>query len=296
LAGENYYLVMLFNVMLLAGSALVIARALQLDSLRYSLVLLANPIVLTSTLSVNKEVIGIATIACLLYAYKNRSRTVWLIGLVVSLLVRWQMTLFVLVLAAVVGRVNPMRSRRALTLLMMLVVLSVLYVSLTDVFQQIRLVLEESAQDYEGSGLFEWLVEKQNAGYYWLIFPLKAAHLLFASGLRLDRLIFPQDFYNDVIQALHSTALLILFVLLLRRHKMRLDNDLIYASLVYLAIFVVSPIYSPRYFLPVYVLWAVAWAARGTGERIFPLPGRSRTKEARRRRAALPSPHRSGAA
>jgi hypothetical protein len=296
LAGENYYLVMLFNVMLLAGSALVIARALQLDSLRYSLVLLANPIVLTSTLSVNKEVIGIATIACLLYAYKNRSRTVWLIGLVVSLLVRWQMTLLVLVLAAVVGRVNPMRSRRALTLLMMLVVLSVLYVSLTDVFQQIRLVLEESAQDYEGSGLFEWLVEKQNAGYYWLIFPLKAAHLLFASGLRLDRLIFPQDFYNDVIQALHSTALLILFVLLLRRHKMRLDNDLIYASLVYLAIFVVSPIYSPRYFLPVYVLWAVAWAARGTGERIFPLPGRSRTKEARRRRAALPSPHRSGAA
>lgn len=292
LTGENYYLVMLFNVTMLAGSALVIARAFNLDTLRYSLALLANPIILTSTLSVNKEVIGIATIACLLYAYRNRSLTVWIIGLVLSLLVRWQMTLFVIALAAAVGRVNPIRSRRALTLLTMLALLSVLYVLLIGVFQQIRLDFEQAAQEYEGSGLFEWLVEMQNAGYYWLVFPLKAAHLLFALGLRLDRLLFPQDYYNDVIQVLHSTTLIVLFVLLLRRRKMRLDDDLVYVSSIYLVIFGISPIYTPRYFLPVYVLWAAVWVAKGTGMSIF--PSARRHQAGRRRRRAMPD--RSGAA
>jgi len=98
LTGENYYFVMLFDVAVLAGSIILLARTLRLDPLRYSLVLLANPVVVSSILSVNKEVLGIATLACMLNAFKTRSLAMSLAAAVLSFLMRWQMTVFVLVL------------------------------------------------------------------------------------------------------------------------------------------------------------------------------------------------------
>jgi len=286
LTGQNYYLVLILNVALFAASTLSISHTLRLDSLRYTLVLLVNPVILTSMLSVNKEVLAIAAIACILRAYRSGSAVAWILGAALCLLVRWQMLLFVIVLAALVGRTNPARAQRALTLVALLVLLSVLYAALADVFEPIRNNFEEAAQEYEGSGLYEWLVAMQNAGYYWLVFPLKAAHLLFGAGLRFDRLFAPTDFYNDVIQLLHSTAMLVLFVLLGRRSLIRLRNDLIYLSALYLALFAISPIYTPRYFLPVYVLWAAVLVGGRNPPALF-RPARP-PRMARRRPRILP--------
>lgn len=272
LTGENYYFVMLFDVAVLAGSIILLARTLRLDPLRYSLVLLANPVVVSSILSVNKEVLGIATLACMLNAFKTRSLAMSLAAAVLSFLMRWQMTVFVLVLVAAVGGLNPIRSRRGATLGVLLLALSMLYLALASAFETIRFNFELGVQDYEGSGLYEWLVHMQDAGYYWLVFPVKAAHLLFGLGLRLDRLLAPVDIYNDCIQLLHSTALLVLFVLLLRQRRFRLENDLIYASAIYLAIFAISPIYAPRYLLPVYVMWAAAAVGSAKPVRLFVSP------------------------
>jgi hypothetical protein len=85
---------------------------------------------------------------------------------------------------------------------------------------------------------------------------VKALHLLFGLGLRFDRLFAPVDIYNDVWQLLHSTATLAVFLLLCLSRRVSLRNDLIYISVIYIVVFSISPIYSPRYFYPVYVLWA----------------------------------------
>lgn len=262
LAGENYYVVMVFNALLLYLSIASISKSLRFDSLRFTLLLLVNPLTVSSLLSVNKEIFSLVFIALLLRAYAAGSVLSWIGAVLVSLLVRWQLTVFLFAFSAALTPLNPLRRNRLLTIVILLVGLSILYLQLAAVFEPIRYTFEQSAAEYEGSGFYEWLQGWQDSGAYWLIFPLKAAHLLFGLGLRFDRLIAPVDIYNDVWQLLHSTMTLVLFIALCKNRAFKLRNDLIYVSVFYVAIFALSPIYSPRYFYPVYVLWAATLAAR----------------------------------
>ena len=263
LTGENYYLVLLLNAVLMFGSIASIARTLGLDSLRLACLLLLNPLTVSSLLAVNKEVLSLVFLALLLHGLASRSLFLLLAAAGVSVLVRWQLALVQILLLVLLplATTQPMGQRRRIVLVSLLVGLSVAYSALLPVFEPIRATFELSVSEYEGSGFYEWLVGWQDAGAYWAVFPLKAAHLLFGLGLRIDRLLAPVNIYNDVWQLLHSTATLLMFVALWRAGRMRLNNDLVFVSAIYVAVFALSPIYSPRYFYPVYVLWAVALAA-----------------------------------
>ncbi len=258
LAGEDYYAILVLNGLLLAFGVTSLARSLQLDAFKLLLVLLVNPMTISSLLSVNKEIISLVFVALLVRAYTTGSIGALLLAAVASVLVRWQLTMVLIVAFLLLCPANPLRSHRHATLLLLLVGFSVAYVQLAAALEPLRINFEEAAEHYEGSGLYERLVSLQNDGWYWAIFPAKAAHLLFGMGLRLDRLFNPTNAYNDFWQLLHSTTLLLLFVALLRARRFTLRNDLVYLSLIYVAVFAITPIYTPRYFYPVYVLWAAA--------------------------------------
>lgn len=259
-AAENYYAVLALNCGLLLYAVLSLARTLRLNAPRLLGLLLLNPITLSSILSVNKEIISLVFIALAVRACVRGSLPTLIAAVLVSFLVRWQLTAFVVTALILCSPTNPFVRRRGATLLLLLVCLSVLYTQLAVVFEPIRLSFEFAAEDYEGSGAYKALIDLQDRGLYWAVFPLKAAHLLFGMGLRLDRLVQPVDMYNDVWQLLHSTSLLIIALVLWRAGRLRLDNDLIYLSLIYVAVFALTPIYTPRYFYPVYVIWALALA------------------------------------
>ncbi len=123
-------------------------------------------------------------------------------------------------------------------------------------------VVERSLMEDEsgGSGLYTVLQGYQEAGLYFLVFPLKALHLLFAKGLKFQELLAPGNIYNDVFVGLHSTMTLVMFLALLWQKKFSMRSDLIYASVVFLAVFCLSPIYAPRYLYPVYVAWVLVLA------------------------------------
>ena len=264
LAGQNYYVVLLINALLLLASISSIAKSLKLDSLRFAALLLINPLTFSSLLSVNKEIMSLVFVALLLKFLATRALWALVAAALISILVRWQLSVFLMTLLMLESPLNPLRHKRVATLSAFLVALSILYGQLAAVLEPIRYAFEQSAAEYEGSGLYEWLQGWQEAGAYWLIFPLKAAHLLFGLGLRFDRLVSPVDIYNDVWQLLHSTMTLVLFFALWRAGRFRLKNDLVYIAVIYVAVFGMSPIYSPRYFYPVYVLWAAALAVRSS--------------------------------
>ena len=285
LTGQNYYFVLFVNVFLMFMALHGLAKAAYQNAFNLLLVLLLDPLTISSLLSVNKEIISLVFFALLFQAYCRKSLLALAAALAVSVLVRWQLTAFLLALAGSTSAWNPLRRHRVLSLAAMLAIISVVYVELAPLFEPVQANFEYAAADYEGSGLFAWLVGLQNEGLYWLIFPLKAAHLLFATGLRMDRLFNPTVIYNDIWQLLHSTATLVLFVLVWRSGRLRLRNDFIYVSAIYVAVFATSPIHSPRYFYPVYVLWALALLCRAP----FPdvvlgcsrrrMPARDRTLE-----------------
>jgi hypothetical protein len=294
LTGQNYYLVLLVNVFLMLVTLHGLGKAACLNAFNLLLVLLLNPLTISSLLSVNKEIISLVFFALLFQAYSRKSLLALAAALATSVLVRWQLTVFLVALVGSTSAWNPLRRHRLLSLTAMLAIISVVYLKLAPLLEAVQANFEYAVADYEGSGFFAWLVDLQNEGLYWLIFPVKAAHLLFATGLRIDRLLNPTVIYNDIWQLLHSTATLVLFVLVWRSGRLHLRNDFIYVSAIYIAVFATTPIYAPRYFYPVYVLWALAL--------ICPLPypdvacGFSRRRRPARDRTLEPPVTRSKAA
>lgn len=258
LTSANYYLILFLNVALMYLAVRLMSGSLGIHASKLLLVLLLNPITISSLLSVNKEIISVVVLALVIRGFRMRSVLAFLLALPLSLLVRWQLTLFVIALIGVTGVWNPLRQHRWLTLAVSLILLSFLFVKMSLVFEGVQENFDASVAEYEGSGFFELLVRLQGQGQYWLVFPLKAAHLLFGMGVRFDRLLDPAGFYNDVVQVLHSTAMLLIFVALLRSGRAKLSNDLVYISVVYIIVFAMTPIYAPRYFYPVFILWALA--------------------------------------
>jgi hypothetical protein len=234
--------------------------------------LLISPITISSLLSVNKEILFFPFIALALTGYMRKS-VVWLVmALLVSVLVRWEATAFFLIALALspmsvfksklsISRMSILK-RRGLALGCLLVAGSIFYVQMSETFASVILVVEKSVlEDTDpGSGIFTTLVYYQSQGFYFLVFPFKALHLLFAPGLRVDRLLNPRNIYNDFFILLHCFATLVAFVTLVRRRLFTLHSDLIFLSWVFLTVFCLTPIYAPRYLYPVFMLWMLVLA------------------------------------
>ncbi|MBK8892438.1 MAG: hypothetical protein IPN75_19820 [Dechloromonas sp.] len=258
LAGGNYYLIALLNGLLLGLSIAIISRSLRLDALYLFGLLLLNPITVSSVLSVNKEIISLFCISLLIKAYVSRSFVVLLATILLSLAVRWQLTVVIIFYIMLFLPRNPLRGRRLLTLASLILALSIVYWMLGDALKGVQENFDYAAEGYEGSGLWASLVSLQNDGYYFVALPLKAFHILFGLGVQLNKVLSPVELYNDVWQVLHSTALLVVFVILVKKHLFKLSDNLIFLSLIYIVIFALTPIYAPRYFYPVYVLWVIS--------------------------------------
>lgn len=284
--GGNEYLVMLLNVTLFYYSVVRIAALLSLDPVRVALLLLVSPLTISSLLSVNKEIFVLPFVACALAAYVRRSPAMLLVALGVSVLIRWQMSAFFLALVGI-ELVPPLRRRRLLALTLLLLALSAVYLQLHELFAPVLDVVARSILDDpdQGSGTFARLLDWQDRGFYWVVFPLKAMHLLFAKGLRVTQAFNPTGVYNDVFVGLHSTATIVVFLRLLRGRRFTLRSDLVFASVVFLAVFCISPVYAPRYLYPAYVAWVLVLA----GARDALRPGGAADRSVRKRQSPPPA-------
>ena len=254
----NIYLVMAFNITLFWLSVVGVTHVLRLDALRVGVVLLLSPLTVSSLLSVNKEIFVLPFMALAIAGYVRRSVVLFIAAFAASLLIRWQVTAFFLILLGVSLPWRMLR-HRALIVVALLGASSVAYLLLSEVFAAVIAVVERSVLDDfdQGSGLFTVLNGLQQRGAYFLVFPLKAAHLLFALGLRLDHIMRPTNVYNDIFVGLHCSVTLVVFVAMLRRGLVTLRSDLMYAAILFLVVFCLSPIYAPRYLYPVYVVWVL---------------------------------------
>jgi hypothetical protein len=118
----------------------------------------------------------------------------------------------------------------------------------------------EGIFDNERSGLYRQMLQVQNDGGYWIVVIPKAFQAMFGLLARPDSLFDMSNFYNSVVVAMHSLVMLVTLVALLMRRAFRLDDPVIVASLYFIAFFALTPVSAPRYFYPVFVLWAVALA------------------------------------
>jgi hypothetical protein len=258
----NNYLIMIFNVLIFACSVAQIAKLLKLNSFYITILLLVSPLTISNLLSVNKEVFLFPFLALALSAYLRKSLMLCLLALSISVLVRWQLTVFYIVLLLIIiGRRSELLTRFNL-LLLMLAALSIAYVVISPIIQPVLAYVQLSIDDYQdgGSGLFERVLELQNGGYYIFVFPIKALHLLFGMGLQFDKIFSPVNLYNDFFVAGHCAVTLMAFTFLAFKGKISLKSDLLFVSAIFLTVFCVTPIFAPRYLYFVFVLGVLVLA------------------------------------
>ena len=253
LAQQNVYAVLLINVAIYGISVHLLARATNADDIGLHMLLLANPVTLSSLLAVNKEIISLLTIAVLLSGLHRRHWPSLLCAIVLGMLVRWQFAIFCILTCVIFSRLNFLKHRRLAVLAILLAFASLAIWLLNPFIASVR-GFNLELQGYHGSGLFDRMIAAQQNGLYWLIFVPKALHLMFGLGLRLDRLFNPSNLYNDVWQLLYSTTMIGIVGALAVRRQIRLRHDLVFITVIYLIVFVLTPIYVPRYLYPVYVM------------------------------------------
>jgi len=259
--GGSYALIYAFNVCLFLMTYRVVVRSFPVDRLRFVLVMCAAPLTFTSLFSVNKEIVAVF-VSLLFVASYARNRPAWRwIAIGVAILARWQMVVALLIAAILLGPLNPLRRHRLLTLICLLAVISVAYPLLgLGVLEEVSAVADNRV-DFQGSGLFPRFIQIQNhVGGYLLAFVPKAVHLFVGMVRRSDHLFEAEDVMNNTILWFQSLAQLTVLSAILFTRRLRLSSDVVYVAVLIAAVITLSPIFSTRYLLPVYALFAVALA------------------------------------
>ena len=210
-----------------------------------------------SLMSVNKEILSLLFFALLVAYFKNNNMLYLLLCFLLSFIVRWQLTIFLLVYLVLTSPVLKMNENRFKALVFFVLILSVLYIG---IFQEVQVFEDTAAHfadiDIQGSGLFVLLNEIQaKYGYFIVVIP-KIFQNLFGGVIRISTAFDWSDFYNNFIVLLQCIYLSLLALLLVIRKKVDMYNDIYYLAIVYCVLFALSPIIQNRYFFIVSVMFA----------------------------------------
>lgn len=266
LSGGDLRAILALNVFVFLTGWVIAGHALPLRSVAFAALLALNPMIFVSLLAVNKEIIAFA--ATMMYAaWLFKRNYAYLFGaLACVFLVRWQFVLVLLAFEAMRSPLNPLRERRALTLILALAGLSAVYPFLDPYLGTV--ITEEVRQQQAATsfGLLELANEVQrNFGYFLVAIPKVLANW-FGNMARVVRLAYDlpsfdlYDLYNTFVIPLYQLAMFVVVGLLLLTRRFRLSNDLVYFGIFYSIVFALSMFIQYRYFLPVYLVYALQLA------------------------------------
>jgi hypothetical protein len=260
LFNNSFYLVFLFNVIILLFFYYTFANLFDINRNLFLFFIVISPIMFGSVIAINKEIVSLLVLALFFRYYKNRSYLALILALLTSFLVRWQMALFIVSLAALLSPLNPLRNRKFISSVVFLLMVSCMYYLNLARFDAFNRIAEMGADESsEGSGLYSLLIQLQNSNPlgYVLAFIPKTLFLFIGLIGRYYKFFDYSDFYNNVIVFSQSVVNFGTLIIAVKR-KVKISNLFFFSAVIYCIIFCLSPIYSPRYLFPAYILLALA--------------------------------------
>lgn len=258
LLDNNYFYIYLFNCLILLVSFYMINSTGDINGSKLLFYLLINPMLFISLMSVNKEILSLLFVALLLSYLNNHQMKYLFFCLMISFLVRWQLTLFLLIYLLLISPLLKMNTNRLKALSIFIICTSVVYAIASAQFQ---LVMDAAIYyadiDTGGSGLFMRLNELQIKYGYFVVFIPKIFQNLFGGITRISQIFDWSDFYNNFIVVCQSLLFAAIALLLVMKKKINIQNDVFYLSIVYCVLFSITPFVQTRYFFIVYVTFAV---------------------------------------
>lgn len=251
--------VAVFNCLLFIFCLSILRDMPQFDRATFLLLMMINPFLLVSMISLNKEIFALAGIIVFIrYTDAKRFRLFWLaFALILSLFARWQQVLVMLIYVAYELKISPLRGRRrwgiAVTLLGFTIAYGLIYRIAPFFFKPLL------AQAEGGHTIVILDNIQANFGFPLVVIPkilMNCMGRLISPGYFLRSYVF-EDFTNwrdQIFMQMHTLFLTILLVGMFFRRKLRLQHATVYLLALYLLMTAINPMVQPRYEYAAYVL------------------------------------------
>jgi hypothetical protein len=256
---NNYNLIFFFNSSLLFLGFHLLLKNFRVNSYLLLGLLLFSPMVLSSILSLNKEILGYFSTVLLIVFIKNNNWWYLVIALIFAFLVRWQHVAFTLLTVLVFIRLNPFRKKLALTFVIILLLVSSLYpLLLSQQTEGMMRTSERLTNQEDGSGIFFSFNNYQNIPFgYCIVFIPKLIFTLFSLLSKISLFGKIDGFYNYTIVLSQCVFYALIVFLLIWYKKVSFKNKLVFIAFLYCLLFTLSPIFAPRYLFIFYVIGAL---------------------------------------
>jgi hypothetical protein len=251
--------VALFNCLLFVMCLSILRSMPEFDRATFLLLMMANPFLLASLISLNKEIFALAGIVVFVrYTSAKRFRFWWLaLALGLSLFARWQQVFVLLIYVVYESRISPLRNHRRRGIAVTLLGFTVLY---GIVFHLAPFLIAALLAQAEAGHTILILDNIQgNFGFPLVVIPkilMNCMGRFITPGYFLHSYA-TEDFTNwrdQFFMQIHTLLLTVLLVGMFFTRKLRLRHPPVYLLALYLLMTAVNPMVQPRYEYAAYVL------------------------------------------
>jgi hypothetical protein len=272
LISPNYFIIFLLNILIFVFSYRLIIKSYDVNRNLLLFFFTISPFLFISLLSLNKEIVSLLSLSFYVAYFSSHKRKYLVFAIILSILVRWQFSFFILLFTLLESKFNPFYKKRFLSFLLLLAIISLSYTLIT--INEFKLVRDAASNHFllygkEGIGTYRVLTNIQEKGGYFLVFIPKTLHLLFSYFSKI-KLIFEGNYVINIGQSFASLLLVSFFIFKYLRKKIERNNNLFYMAMIYCLLFAITPIHVPRYLFPFYLLLAIFVSVRKKNDSVSP--------------------------
>jgi hypothetical protein len=251
--------VALFNTLLFVFCLSLLRSMPEFDRATFLLLMMINPFLLASLISLNKEIFALAGVVVFIrYTAARRFRLGWLaLALSLSLFARWQQVFVMLMYVAFESRLSPLRGRPRRGVMVATITFTIAY---GFVYHLAPILIGSLLAQAETGHTILFLDNIQaNFGFPLVAIPkimMNCMGRFVTPGYYLTSYVH-EDFTNwrdQIFMQLHTLFLTALLAGMLFGRKLRLRHAPVYLLVLYLLMTAVNPMVQPRYEYAAYVL------------------------------------------
>jgi hypothetical protein len=240
----------LFDCAVFLAGIFLVNRAFNLSARFLVFLLLINATTTISLLSVNKEIIDFFSISLFLFSYRKQNRGLILLSLCLAFIDRFEISIIMLLFLVAESRFNPLRRRRGLTVVAIVIAVSCLLPLVASGALSARF---EEASD---AGLVQALDKLEMHYFYFVAVVPKIIESLFGELLNFShwRSYSLSDPANSYFLLSNNLATAVVILILATKRRLTLRSQIVYFATLGCVIMATALVIQPRYFYFVYVL------------------------------------------
>jgi hypothetical protein len=248
---QNTFATVIVDYAIFFLALILLRKSVNFSVYGFVVLLCINATTTISLISINKEIIDLLVVAIFIFGIKRRHYSLVLVAFLLALFNRYEVALILFLFLFLTSKLNPLRQKRALMLVVLIVALTV---SLPLFASKALDAQFEMATSGHTVALLDSL--EMHYLYAFAVMP-KIAENLFAEIVNIQKLqayLAFQDIANTYIVFFNNLATFIVVGLLAKKRALSLKNDFVYLAAIGWIVMATALVIQPRYFYLSYIL------------------------------------------